>query len=428
MESQTIPWKQIIEFHREIAVRSEESFFSFSIDDRGSERFSYLDNKAVEKMNVDDRIRISMLSNTVIFTNNDQKSNEFYVGGIFWFTNRKTDNGWNKIAHPLFYKPYSIKKEGTDEYLQMAPEQARWNISPMFYKLLDKKGIVLEKNLDEVLIDMIEKSNQIVDGYSFERHFITLFIKHFPDLKKEFVDNYPKNFGTQWLVFVAPKDFSAIQRNLILDYSKLIAKLDNNPESLGGFEIFEQHRVGKHNNVQVMPIVPLNDNQLKVVEKVIGGNETTVVSGPPGCGKSQVVISILLNSWKHGYSALFASSNNQAVNVVRERMRQFERKVPMVVRCGARKTSELTSTLEHMISIVDTYDETEDTNKRAKEISKLEKSLEKVTALLNTNLPQRIDELSRAALGAYGKAGEYKEEREAEISLYEAKLKDIGVL
>ena len=99
----------------------------------------------------------------------------------------------------------------------------------------------------------------------------------------------------------------------------------------------------------------------------------------------------------------------------------------MVVRCGARKTSELTPTLGRMISIVDSYDEKEDTNKKAKEIAKLEKNLEKVTTLLNTNLPQRIDELARAALGAYGKAGEYKEEREAEISLYEEKLKDIGI-
>ena len=155
MEGQSIPWKRIIEFHREIAIRSEESFFSFSIDDHGSERFSYLDNKAVNKMNVDNRIRISMLSNTVIFANNDQKNNEFYVGGLFWFTNKKSDNGWMKIAHPLFYKPYNIKKEGSGEYLQIDPEQARWNISPMFYKLLDKKGIVLEKNLDEIIIDII---------------------------------------------------------------------------------------------------------------------------------------------------------------------------------------------------------------------------------------------------------------------------------
>lgn len=427
MENQSIPWKQIIEFHREIAIRSEESFFSFGIDDRGSDRFSYLHNKVVDKMNVDNRIRINMISNTVIFANNDQKNNEFYVGGIFWFTNKKSDNGWVKIAHPLFYKPYIIKKEPSGEYLQMDPEQARWNVSPMFYKLLEKKGVVLEKNLDEVLIGMIEDSSRIKDNYSFEQHFLTAFIKEFPDLKKEFIDNSPRDLATQWLVFVAPKDFSAIQRNLILDYSKLITRLSDNPEALGGFEIFQNHRVQKLENVQVMPIVPLNDNQLRVVEKVLAGNETTVVSGPPGCGKSQVVISILLNAWKQGRSALFASSNNQAVNVVRDRMRQFERKVPMVVRCGARKTSELTTTLGHMIDIIDSYDEKEDAEKKEKEISELEKSLNRITSLLETNLPQRIDELARAALGAYGKGGEYKEEWEAEIALYEEKLKENGI-
>ena len=53
MRESTIPWKQIIEFHREIAIRSEESFFSFDMDDQGSERFSYMRNEAVQKMQVD---------------------------------------------------------------------------------------------------------------------------------------------------------------------------------------------------------------------------------------------------------------------------------------------------------------------------------------------------------------------------------------
>ena len=64
------------------------------------------------------------------------------------------------------------------------------------------------------------------------------------------------------MAFVAPKDFSAIQRNLILDYSKLIEKLDKNNDVLGGFELFEKRKISKIETVPVMPIVPLNDNQL----------------------------------------------------------------------------------------------------------------------------------------------------------------------
>lgn len=423
MRESTIPWKQIIEFHREIAIRSEESFFSFDMDDQGSERFSYMRNEAVQKMQVDSRMRLNMFSNQLIFTNIDQKNSEFYIGGIFWFTNKMIDGKWIKIAHPLFYKAFNIKKD-VSERLEIEPEQAKWNISPMFYKLLDKKGIVLEGDIEEVLLNLIETASQNSNEEGFDGAFISLFISKFPELKKEFVENAPWGFQRRWLTFVAPKDFSAIQRNLILDYSKLLEKLNENSDVLGGFELFEKHEKTKMEKISVTPIVPLNDNQLKVVEKVISGNEVTVVSGPPGCGKSQVVISILLNAWEKGQSALFASSNNQAVDVVRERMRQFEKQVPMVVRCGAKKTSELMMTLDKMISIVDNYDDKSRTARSTEEIAKLERDLQSVTDLLNSNLPQRIDELARAALGAYGKAGEYRESWESELDLYEDRLKE----
>ena len=127
MRESTIPWKQIIEFHREIAIRSEESFFSFDMDDQGSERFSYMRNEAVQKMQVDSRMRLNMFSNQLIFTNIDQKNSEFYIGGIFWFTNKMIDGKWIKIAHPLFYKAFNIKKD-VSERLENEPEQAKWDI------------------------------------------------------------------------------------------------------------------------------------------------------------------------------------------------------------------------------------------------------------------------------------------------------------
>lgn len=426
MKNQNIPWKHIIEFHREIAIRSEASFFSFGLDDHGSERFSYMNNKVVRKMQVDARIKTDVFSNLHIFSNLNQKNSEFYIGGIFWFTNKLVDGNWIKVAHPLFYKPFNIKKDLSERF-DIEPEQAKWDISPMFYKLLDKKGVVLEENLDEVLLEMIESVAQNSTEGNFDGKFLSKFTAKFPELKKEFVDNVPLGFEKRWLAFVAPKDFSAIQRNLILDYSKLIEKLDENNDVLGGFELFEKRKISKIKTVPVMPIVPLNDNQLEVVEKVISGNEITVVSGPPGCGKSQVVISMLLNAWEKGQSALFASSNNQAVAVVRERMRQFEKAVPMVVRCGARKTSELMITLSNMISIIDNYDGNNRHLKSAEEIAQLEESLQSITELLNSNLPQRIDELARAALGAYGRAGEYRDSWKAEYALYEERLKGLRI-
>ena len=83
---------------------------------------------------------------------------------------------------------------------------------------------------------------------------------------------------------------------------------------------------------EVAPIVPLNDAQRSAVEATLAGRPVTVVSGPPGCGKSEVVLSILLNAWASSTSVLFASSNNQALDVVCQRLKSFESEFEIAVR------------------------------------------------------------------------------------------------
>jgi AAA domain len=87
----------------------------------------------------------------------------------------------------------------------------------------------------------------------------------------------------------------------------------------------------------LLPVIPLNDLQLEAMQAVLGNHPLTVVSGPPGCGKSQVVVSVLLNAWARGASVLFASNPNQAVDVVRERLEKFEAEFPIAVRAGNRE-------------------------------------------------------------------------------------------
>jgi DNA replication protein DnaC len=65
-------------------------------------------------------------------------------------------------------------------------------------------------------------------------------------------------------------------------------------------------------------IFNLNRSQELAVRKSLSKN-FTVITGPPGTGKSQVVLNILANAVMQNKKVLFASNNNKAVDVVKDR-------------------------------------------------------------------------------------------------------------
>ena len=65
-------------------------------------------------------------------------------------------------------------------------------------------------------------------------------------------------------------------------------------------------------------IFSLNKSQENAVRKSLS-KHFTVITGPPGTGKSQVVLNILANAVMQNKKVLFASNNNKAVDVVKNR-------------------------------------------------------------------------------------------------------------
>ena len=72
--------------------------------------------------------------------------------------------------------------------------------------------------------------------------------------------------------------------------------------------------------INLLPVMPLNRSQ-EVAARTALDSPLCVVTGPPGTGKSQVVIDLLASCAAAGRPVLFASKNNKAVDVVRERLR-----------------------------------------------------------------------------------------------------------
>lgn len=85
-------------------------------------------------------------------------------------------------------------------------------------------------------------------------------------------------------------------------------------------------------NFELSEAIELNEQQRETVLSAFK-NDLTVVTGPPGTGKSQVVASIVINAAKNGQRVLVASKNHKAVDVVEERLNQFVDR-PFILRLG----------------------------------------------------------------------------------------------
>jgi very-short-patch-repair endonuclease len=78
--------------------------------------------------------------------------------------------------------------------------------------------------------------------------------------------------------------------------------------------------------------VPLNARQSSAVKSALT-HSWTVITGPPGTGKSQVVTAIVLNATLRGQNVLLASHNHKAVDVVIERANGLDNR-PLLLKLG----------------------------------------------------------------------------------------------
>lgn len=82
----------------------------------------------------------------------------------------------------------------------------------------------------------------------------------------------------------------------------------------------------------LLEVLPLNLEQREAVRRGLS-QPLTVITGPPGTGKSQVVTALLIHAAHQGQRVLFASKNHQAVDVVEARVNALS-DAPVLLRLG----------------------------------------------------------------------------------------------
>lgn len=83
--------------------------------------------------------------------------------------------------------------------------------------------------------------------------------------------------------------------------------------------------------IQAINVSPLNAEQIDAVRNACQ-KPLTVVTGPPGTGKSQAIVSMVASVLVSGGSVLVASKNHQALDAVQQRLGDIAPEAPFIVR------------------------------------------------------------------------------------------------
>jgi very-short-patch-repair endonuclease len=411
-----IPWKKLIAFHQEIAKRAEESFFSLRISQYPTERWTSIDDYELNSYSGPWKINLSQISDptfaSYILAGNIK---EVFLGGpcyLKWHPKlQNNQRTWIPNWRPMFYKKVELSLN--ENTLTILPDQANWEISPLIIDYLNNKGFAPETPYEEVIPTLIERASSIqsLNNCTLSESLRQTLIGWCSDIEDLFVktldNDHRYKTPSEWVLFTPPSA-GPITRYQISDYKRILNILESYPQKIGGLKIYEGYPEQRIENIEILPIVQLNESQKKAVSCSLSSSPATVISGPPGCGKSQVVVSILLNAWASGKSVLFASNNNQAVDVVFERLQRFESNFPIAIRSGAKKHNRILAQLRDTINFL-TGNRTRtlaEIKKIHDEIIKLEEQLQKTKEFIDSKIPHKVDEAQQAAAQAYKK---YKE-------------------
>ena len=96
-----------------------------------------------------------------------------------------------------------------------------------------------------------------------------------------------------------------------------------------------QADVSSIQNEELLEVLNLNTEQDEAIRHALHA-PLTIVTGPPGTGKSQVVANLIVNLAHKGKNAIFSSKNNKAVDVVDQRTNALGER-PIMHRLGGRR-------------------------------------------------------------------------------------------
>ncbi len=170
---------------------------------------------------------------------------------------------------------------------------------------------------------------------------------------------------------------------------------------LTGDDVSLAQTAARAKEAPLLEVLPMNTEQRQAVRSALT-RPLSIITGPPGTGKSQVVSNILVNAAWSGKRVLFASKNNRAVEIVETRVNGLGPRRTLIRLGSQRHYLQLTEGLIELMSASCTESDIEDLKEYNDRHEVLSKELGTIDAEEQAliKLRNEVDRLEQGAEGA----------------------------
>ena len=363
VEPTTGPWtrfRKLLAYYMD-CIRSEEGAESSAFMNELNEKFIYIDGVGewYPKTGKPWSISIPLSDHLHEFNNylsNLDNESLVMLGYPLQMKHIKKDNGPDvTFVTPVFQ--FVLQKGDSSFGWRLSTEDAQPEICYEWlkyafkgykrqYAFLSSTGLIQDTNPDDDLGTVSHSRNPV----SLEK-LVNSLIKYLPQdrikdkLNPKGISSSPLRVPFQSGIFnkavIIVGKRTKFTKTLISELSEIIKMPDDvldrtalRPLFRDQIESIENSSPGKIHEALVADTFPLNAMQREAVSNMLQ-MDSTVITGPPGTGKSQVVTSLIKNSRIKEKSVLFCSRNHKAIDAVVNRAFD-ENQRPLIVRANSK--------------------------------------------------------------------------------------------